>query len=70
MSELDGLHLNITVPSVAINGSSANANLPVFVFIHGGGFSVGSNAWPQYDHAKLVKLSEDIGCPMLGVGIK
>ena len=31
--------------------------LPVFVFIHGGGFGIGSHAWPQSNLARTVKLS-------------
>ncbi|KFX98663.1 hypothetical protein O988_04247 [Pseudogymnoascus sp. VKM F-3808] len=62
VSDLDGLHLNITVPSGA-------KDLPVLVFIHGGGFALGSNAWPQYNHARLVKLSVNVGLPILIVGI-
>ena len=61
------LNLNITVPAEALSGQSG---LPVFVFIHGGGFATGSNAWPQYDHARIVQLSRDLGLPVIGVGIK
>lgn len=63
ISDLDSLHLNITVPSDA-------HDLPVLVFVHGGGFVLGSNAWPQYDHSQLVKLSVETGLPILAVGIK
>ncbi|KAH8703171.1 carboxylesterase-like protein [Talaromyces proteolyticus] len=62
ISDLDGLHLNITAPSGA-------QDLPVLVFVHGGGFALGSNAWPQYDHLRLVKLSVMAGLPILAVGI-
>ncbi|PCG94964.1 Carboxylesterase, type B [Penicillium occitanis (nom. inval.)] len=62
ISDLDSLHLNITVPSDA-------HDLPVLVFVHGGGFVLGSNAWPQYDHSRLVKLSVETGLPILAVGI-
>ena len=65
-SELDGLNLNITVPA----GTSASNKLPVFVFIHGGGFSIGGNSWPQYDMAKFVQLSTDIGEPIIAINIK
>jgi carboxylesterase type B len=63
ISDLHGLHLNITAPIGA-------KNLPVLVFIHGGGFAVGSNAWPQYNHARLVNLSVKKGLPIVAVGIK
>lgn len=70
MSELDGLNLNVTVP--LINGSlpTSDMKLPVFVFVHGGGFGLGSNAWPQYNQARFVKQSVEMGLPLIGVGIK
>ncbi|KAK6064902.1 carboxylesterase [Seiridium cupressi] len=43
--------------------------LPIFVFLHGGGFALGSNAWPQYDLARIVKYSAEIGKPVIGVQI-
>ncbi|THW34283.1 hypothetical protein D6D22_08700 [Aureobasidium pullulans] len=60
------LNLNITAPAGIERTSS---KLPVFVFIHGGGYSIGSNAWPQYDQTRIVKLSSDLGRPVIGVGI-
>jgi hypothetical protein len=36
----------------------------------GGGFMLGANSWPQYDHAKVVKLANEHGVPVIGVGIK
>ncbi len=69
-SELDGLNLNITVPLHDGNFPSPEKKLPVFIFVHGGGYTVGSNAWPQYNQARIVKLSADIGLPVIGVGIK
>lgn len=68
VSDLDGLTLNITVPSQA-DGIGKIRDLPVLVFIHGGGFSLGGNWWPQYDFARLVKLSADLGKPMIGINI-
>jgi len=65
-SELDGLNLNVTVPA----GTTAGKKLPVFVFIHGGGFFIGGNSWPQYDLAKFVELSIELGEPIIGIGIK
>lgn len=64
MSELEGLHLNITVPS-----PQSQKKLPVLVFIHGGGFMTGANAWPQYDFTRLVKLSAETSNPVIGIGI-
>ena len=70
MSELDGLNLNITVPLLEGKFPDADKKLPVFMFVHGGGFALGSNAWPQYDQARIVKLSAEIGYPVIGIGIK
>jgi carboxylesterase type B len=44
--------------------------MPVFVFIHGGGFSIGANSWPQYDPVRLVELSIEKGSPVIGINIK
>lgn len=66
--DVECLNLNITVPGGELDTTSSG--LPVFVFIHGGGFMHGSNAWPQYDQARIVKLSYDLGMSVIGVGIK
>ena len=60
MSDVDGLSLNINVPGRAEDISKLH-DLPVLTFLHGGGFMMGGNWWPQYDMAKLVKLSADLG---------
>ncbi|KAH8587937.1 esterase/lipase [Bisporella sp. PMI_857] len=65
-SDIDCLNLNISVPEL---GNGVAKNLPVFAFFHGGGFHLGSNAWPQYDLAKFVKLSAEKGLPVIGVGV-
>ncbi|KAF8864542.1 alpha/beta-hydrolase [Acephala macrosclerotiorum] len=69
MSELDGLNLNVTVPLKEGQLPSPDTKLPVFVFVHGGGFGLGSNAWPQYDQGRIVQQSEEMGIPVIGVGI-
>ncbi|KAF2281350.1 carboxylesteras-like protein [Westerdykella ornata] len=67
-SDLDGLNLNITVPQQ--NGTiDKTSKLPVYVFIHGGGFAVGSSWYPHYNPASLVKLSVEKGKPIIGVTI-
>ncbi|RYF39075.1 MAG: hypothetical protein EOO38_23820 [Cytophagaceae bacterium] len=69
-SDLDGLNLNITVPLTTAGEIDSTARLPVYVFIHGGGFAVGSSWYPHYDPAALVKLSADLGKPVIGITIK
>ncbi|KPI39656.1 Para-nitrobenzyl esterase [Cyphellophora attinorum] len=62
-SDTDCLNLDINMPTTDKTG------LPVFVFIHGGGFALGSNAWPQYDLAAFVGRSVERGTPVIAVGI-
>jgi carboxylesterase type B len=64
MSNTECLNLNITVPSLP---SGIDNALPVMVFIHGGGFIMGANSWPQYEPTRLVKMSADIGMPVVVV---
>lgn len=42
----------------------------MFVFIHAGIFSIGSNWWPQFDAAELVGQFEAIGRSMIRINIK
>jgi len=69
-SDLDGLNLNITIPSGKTGDIDPNAKLPVYVFVHGGGFAVGSSWYPHYNPAAIVKLSAELGKPIIGVTIK
>jgi len=62
-SDTEGLNLNITIPE----GTSDHDKLPVFLFIHGGGFMVGSATWPQYDMSKFVQLGKSKGVPCIAV---
>jgi carboxylesterase type B len=67
MSGTECLNLNITVPDL---NSDAVKKLPVMVFIHGGGFIMGANYWPQYDASRLVKLSAEFELPVVAINIK
>jgi len=58
--------LNITVPEK----TTSSDKIPVFVFVHGGGFFIGSGNWPEYDCTRLVKRSTALGTPIIGVTIK
>ncbi|KAJ5382245.1 carboxylesterase [Penicillium concentricum] len=62
-SETECLNLNITAPK------ATSTNLPVVVFVHGGGFMIGSNAWPQYNFRRLVDLSIQEESPIIGITI-
>ncbi|TVY80602.1 Lipase [Lachnellula suecica] len=57
------LSLNITTPK------TDKRHLPVFIFIHGGGFSIGGNSWPHYDPTRLVEISMEKGTPVIGINI-
>ncbi|OJJ05947.1 hypothetical protein ASPVEDRAFT_75159 [Aspergillus versicolor CBS 583.65] len=64
-SETECLNLNITTPA----NVTPQSNLPVIVFLHGGGYAIGSNAWPQYDFKRIVALSMAEKQPVIGVNI-
>ncbi|CAG5169765.1 uncharacterized protein ALTATR162_LOCUS7077 [Alternaria atra] len=68
-SDLEGLNLNITVPTNKDGAIDPNAKLPVFVFIHGGGFAVGSSWYPHYDPAPIVRMSVQRKKPIIGITI-
>ncbi|CAK3960017.1 Hypothetical predicted protein [Lecanosticta acicola] len=65
MPELQGLSLNITLPA----GPKSDRKLPVLAFIHGGDNDVGSSYFPQYDQARLVKLSVENEGPIIAVSL-
>ncbi|KAM6529840.1 hypothetical protein FALCPG4_007966 [Fusarium falciforme] len=65
MSDLDGLNLNITLPKDCNEGSIPR--LPVLVFVHGGSFTFGSSSYPHYDQSRIVKLSIEMGKPIIAV---
>ena len=61
----DCLHLNVYRPE----GTKADAKLPVFVYIHGGSFYIGSKDDLVVQPGGLIKRSVDIGIPMMQVNI-
>lgn len=65
MSGTDCLNLNIMVPDIQINTA-----LPVMAYIHGGGYIMGANWWPQKDPGRLVSLSVETGSPVIVVNLK
>ncbi|PRC47812.1 carboxylesterase, partial [Mycobacterium sp. ITM-2017-0098] len=61
----DCLTLNVVAP-VGAAEDSADAALPVMVFIHGGGYMLGSSATPVYDGASLARK----GCVYVSVNYR
>ncbi|KAI0793620.1 carotenoid ester lipase precursor [Fomes fomentarius] len=61
----DCLYLNIIRPS----DISADANLPVLLWIYGGGFALGSNSMGFYNGSAVVQKSMDIGQPIIFVAV-
>ncbi|KAG4436825.1 hypothetical protein IFR05_007674 [Cadophora sp. M221] len=64
-SEFECLNLNITTPA----GSKAGDDLPVLVYVHGGGGFSGSNSDWWCDGGSIVKRSVEIGKPIIMVAI-
>lgn len=64
MSDTEGLNLNITVP---LNGGK---DLPVLVYIHGGGFQFGSGTYSHYDQGKVVDLTSSVEKPIVAVNFR
>ena len=67
MSDVDGLNLNVYAPT---DGVASNSSLPVFAFIHGGGFNGGSSSFPPYDMTRFIQLSLEKGMPVIAVSLK
>ncbi|KAH7076477.1 Carboxylesterase [Paraphoma chrysanthemicola] len=72
MDEFECLHVNVTVPKIILDKKptgDGNDLLPVFVWVHGGGLSYGSNSFPQYELRRFIERSVEIGKPVIGVAI-
>ena len=61
------LHLRMYKPtSTKINGSINTNKLPIIVFIHGGGFCVGSRTWPS-SHNCCVRLASGLDALVVAI---
>ncbi|KAF9908119.1 hypothetical protein EC991_010247 [Linnemannia zychae] len=67
MSEHDCLNCNVFMPASAVN--STEKELPVLVWLYGGGMRTGGNAIPLYDGSELVLASIELNKPMIVVAI-
>jgi carboxylesterase type B len=64
----DCLNLNVIRPSKA-NSTAEKDGLPVLVWIFGGGLYTGSTTDPQYNLSGVVKVSQDLGQPIIAVSL-
>ncbi|KAK8041726.1 Alpha/Beta hydrolase protein [Apiospora rasikravindrae] len=62
----DCLTINVVRPAADV---PIKEPLPVLVWIYGGGLSLGSTADPQYNLSGIVKVSQDMGRPMVAVSM-
>lgn len=61
----DCLYLNVVRPA----GTNASSNLPVAVWIHGGGLVMGGSADKRYNLSFIVQNSVDLGTPIVAVSL-
>lgn len=61
----DCLNLNVIRPA----GNHTDTNLPVLVWIFGGGLYTGATADPQYNLSGIVKVGQDLGQPVIAVSM-
>ncbi|KAI8680803.1 hypothetical protein LRP88_04422 [Fusarium phalaenopsidis] len=59
----------LTVDIVRPAGIRADEELPVYMWIYGGGFTAGGSADPRYNTSYLVNASVSIGKPIIAVSI-
>ncbi|KAG0378242.1 hypothetical protein BGX24_004426 [Mortierella sp. AD032] len=67
MSERDCLNCNVFMPASAVG--SDKEELPVLVWLYGGGMRTGGNAIPRYDGSELVLASIVLNKPMIVVAL-
>lgn len=69
----DCLNINVIRPSSGSSGGNSNGTatelLPVLVWIYGGGLYTGSTADPRYNLSGVVRLSQDLGRPVVAVSM-
>jgi hypothetical protein len=65
----DCLSLNVIRPSERNSTNQKQELLPVLVWIFGGGLYTGSTADPQYNLSGIVKVSQDMGKPIIAVSM-
>lgn len=63
----DCLNINVIRPSGNYSGNYTN--LPVLVWIFGGGLYTGSTADPRYNLSGIVQVSQDLGQPVIAVSM-
>jgi carboxylesterase type B len=68
-SDTECLTLNMAVPHTT-DPKPKGSPWPVLALVHGGAFATGSSSYPQYDLARIVQMSVDMGQPIIAVGIK
>src|SRR6202044_2962147 len=60
--ELNSCHLTLTLPD---KPPVDKTGYPVMVWFNGGGFMIGSAAWPQYNPTKMAAVANDHGRPTI-----
>jgi carboxylesterase type B len=65
----DCLNLNVIRPSQGNSTTQKTELLPVLVWIFGGGLYTGSTADQQYNLSGIVKVSQDMGQPIIAVSM-